>query len=536
MFTKNTEEFGRLEVSAIPLPSYAKGFRATYTFSGTILLHYERSDDPDEKDYFHFAVMNDDGSGFRTIFSGVIPEHERANGIRHMVFADNKRILLGDYVLECSPDIDTCEESTLVPVEYPWQLLEDPLTWRHWSEVIIAPDNKHIAWTILRNDHIGAINALGVLARKADRYVIEQPQIISTLERLKLDANNPDYVLPQIVRGGEVKQFVRGGTAISVVGSKDGYVADSILQDLRSAEITQITRTPGYDETTVFSPDERLGLVMTSRGSQHTDPAIVGWMPRPYGQFVTQGLTMFLYMYTVTGVRNFRPGNIGPALVNIERSINEKGYKGVMLHDPAEEWVFVSPISWHPAGNKAMWAELMRGTLAAPKGVQLRLQKLTLHDYQPAPAVATQLTPDDIPYGIGGDKAIQSLRQPPKGIRRGKIAGKHSGCVEFCDGGQNGAFAGSAEITYHNYSDDGATFFNGFEKLNYSFMSGSQYKADVTMSGAEQGEMKLRMAFSGGTFEEPPKLLFDADADGKPKSDGYVTYDGVTLRVDDLLA
>jgi hypothetical protein len=44
---------------------------------------------------------------------------------------------------------------------------------------------------------------------------------------------------------------------------------------------------------------------------------------------------MFLYMYAVAGVRQFRAGNIGPVLIDIERSRHEEGYQGVLLHDPA---------------------------------------------------------------------------------------------------------------------------------------------------------------------------------------------------------
>src|SRR6185437_13374794 len=90
-------------------------------------------------------------SGFTEIFSGPIRRLPTANGIRHMPFADNRRMLLGDYVLECTGSFDTATEAELVPVEYPWNLTSDPLTSHHWSEIIVSPDD-HIAWTILRTD------------------------------------------------------------------------------------------------------------------------------------------------------------------------------------------------------------------------------------------------------------------------------------------------------------------------------------------------------------------------------------------------
>ena len=52
-------------------------------------------------------------------------------------------------------------------------------------------------------------------------------------------------------------------------------------QDLRSGKVEAVTRTPGYDETTIFSPDERLGLTMTARFSEGTDLKILDLIPRP---------------------------------------------------------------------------------------------------------------------------------------------------------------------------------------------------------------------------------------------------------------
>jgi hypothetical protein len=90
-------------------------------------------------------------------------------------------------------------------------------------------------------------------------------------------------------------------------------------------------------------------------------------------------------------------------------------------------------------------------------------------------------------------------------------------------------------LKYEQVSDDGKTFFNGFEKVDYSFTTGSRYEADVEMTGEQQGEMKLRVEFSKITFKLPPRLLFDLAEDGKPKSHGYVKYNGVTLRIEDLV-
>jgi hypothetical protein len=452
-----------------------------------------------------------------------------------MVFADNKRVLLGDYILECFPGIDSCEHTDLVPVEYPREIVDDPATLFHWSEIIIAPDNEHIAWTILRSDHGGAAAMIGKLIRQKDSYRVADARIISSLESLKKDPDRPGFFIPQPSLGGEVKQFVHGGRAISLVGSKDSVITDSVVQDLAVLKTERITKTPGYDETTIFSPDERLGIVMTTRGSPKTNPAVFGLLPRPHC-YAMQGMIQIFYLYAVAGVRTFRPGNIGPAIIDIERSIHEEGYNGVLLNDPEEQWVYYSPMSWHPSSKKAMWPEGLRLSLGDGKEAKMRIRIAELLDYSPGAPVPAGKTPEHIPYAETDLSKL--LRTGTDGADiEGKIAGRHSGHIRlrWRLKGTLADTAGTVEETYSNFSDDGKTFYNGYEKSSFSIREGSVYEADLTMSGAETGVMKLRVAFSKVAGFEPPKLLFEKTEDGKPKSYGYASYRGRTLNIEDML-
>src|SRR3954471_7096586 len=172
---------GHIDITTVPLPDGVLAPSATYTSSGRVFVLFRRSQDP--SDWLHAAVLDDDGSGFEEIFAGPVPQKRTANGIRHMPFTDNRRMLLGDYVLEAAPDLDAVQAVTLVPVEYPWNLTDDPLTSHHWSEIIVSPDGERIAWTMLRTD-MTAVVALGSLRRDADRYRIVDPVIISGTDPL----------------------------------------------------------------------------------------------------------------------------------------------------------------------------------------------------------------------------------------------------------------------------------------------------------------------------------------------------------------
>src|SRR5699024_3192453 len=152
---------------------------------------------------------------------------------------------------------------------------------------------------------------------------------------------------------------------------------------LDSGEVTQITRGPGYDETTIFSPDEALGLVMTARASPRTDLGVLGLLPRPHVTHTLAPIAWIVYAYSVTGVRDHRPGNVESVLIDVEKSRHDPSYHGVALHDPTEHWVYVSPMSWHPSGTRAAWLEVPRGSERSRPIREVRIRRARLLDIRP---------------------------------------------------------------------------------------------------------------------------------------------------------
>ena len=515
---------GRIKIDTIPFRHDLFIRSGTYTPSGNILVSYA-TDLKYERNQFELAVQDDDGQNFTPVFSGHIPERPRANGIRFMIFADNTRIFLGDYVLECTPNLDNCEQSTLVPVEYPEPIADGDQIHARWSEIIIAPDNRHIAWTTLLVN-FSALVFSGELAREDSHYRIIKPRIISTLEPFRPDPDNPGMYIPNVLRGGEVKQFIKGGTAISLVGKGKATSANSVVQDLDSEKLEQITSTPGYTETTIFSPDEQLGVTMSSRFSPQTDMAILGLLPQPYSSNLEMGLTMFHYTHAVTGVRMARPGNVGPVLLDIAQSRSQPDYQGINLNTD-KDWVFVSPLSWHPDGKKAMWIEMRRGTR------ERRLQRVTLLDYQPAEPVATEQTPDDIPYAIE-DLSIIEKSLETRTDSEFKIAGHYSGHILFSRK-SDGSFSGVTEKLYVNYSDDGENFYEGGERFVMSPTTLSTFTSRVQLTGPGPGKTDLKITFGPLHARLPAEIMFGMDDFGKPQSYGYSEFNGQRLTVEALL-
>lgn len=532
----DTEEFGRIQVDTVPLPHDALDTYATYTPSGKIFLLYRRDEDPAELEIFHAAVIDDDGSGYHPVFSGPIPQHPRANGIRAMIFPDNQRVLLGDYVLECEPDIDSAVSTRLVDVRYPWDQERDPRTTHHWSEIIVAPDGEHIAWTILRTT-MGAAAAIGRLHRAEDVYTIEDPKLISTIDQFVPDPDHDGCMIPQPSRGGEVKQFVRGGAAISAVGGVDGLLPDSVIQSLEGEALVPVTRGSSYDETTIFSPDETLGLLMTARASTGTDPGVLGLLPRPYLPQTLASIAWMAYAYAVTGVRDHRPGNVGPVLIDIERSRRDPAYRGVPLHDPNQHWVFVSPMSWHPDGRRGAWLETPRGSAQSRRIREIRIRRMHLLDVVPGPPVAPVPVPSEIPYAVDGDRAREALLHPAEEPRSVRVAGRHSGHLEIErePADLTRGVAGSTLVRYVDYSDDGERTWTGMEKLVSSFAEDTTFEADVQLLGPEPGQMRLRATWASLLGEDSARLRFEQAEDGLPASHGFAQFGEQRREISSLI-
>ena len=515
------QNLGKMEVRTLALPDYVKEPSGTYTHTGTVFVDYKR--EGDSGDFLRMAVVNDDGTDFREIFAGEVNKHPKANGLRFMMFWDKKRVLIGDYVLECSPDIDYCESSKLIPVVYPSRLYEDKRVLFHWSEIIVSPDNNHICWTALSMG--SAAVYIGSLVREDDSYVIKNVKVLSSSRPFAPDQNKEGYFTPLTLRGGEVKQFVRGGTAVSMVGSKNSVLPDSVVVDLNSEDILQVTRLPGYEETTIFSPDENLGIVMSTRGSPKTNCAIFGLVPRPSGISGAQGMILPVYKYAVAGVRQFRKGNVGPVLIEIDKSISDPAYMGVQLNDPEDNWVYLSPMSWHPGGKKAMWPEMKWGNYN-----EKRLRIVELLEYEPGEPILPVPVPKNIPYAT--EEIHEDWLMPHKPGTY-KVAGKNTGTIVITREGL------VVTTEYQRFSDDGKNFYEGFEKVTRSEDFELSYEAKFNLNNEKNetlGEMNCRLTFSpsGLSAENPVKPLFEPAEDGKPKSYGYAKYGEVSLYVDDM--
>ena len=463
--------------------------------------------------FTYFAVLSDDGSNFKELFGEELEISSKANGIRVIPFRDNKRVFIGDYVFECndsSKTIESCEKGVLIKVNYPSIVVDNQFTYKTWSEMVVAPDNVHVAWTSL-NMACGAVNFLGKFKRTENSYEIIESKIISTIYFLEQDPTNTSVLIPKTPRGGEIKQFIEGGNALTLVGTLPETFVKSVYQSLKTNEVYAFSHEPGYDETSILSPDEKLGIAMSTRFSPNTSMAILGLLPRPYGILTLSKITENVYTYSVTHVREKRKGNIGPVFFEKEKSIKDPNYHGIDLHDTTDEYVFTSPISWHPSNLKALFNEKEKGK------IKRRLRKVELSDYTPSQYPKIENTTEEVPYALDLEE-INKIQ--PETKMNGVIKGKHSGIIEYDNSGFN-QIKQTVKLNYINYSDDGKKFYNGEEIYDCDRTKKIVYSSNVILTGSETGQNNFTI-----TFDTQSNLI-------KAETEGYATYGGKTINAKD---
>ena len=509
--SKNNEDI-KTHLSNIPLPEDIIIDDGHYMFDGNIFICYKRS----TTNFTYFGVISDDGKNFKELYGEEFIVSPLANGIRLIPFRDGKRIYLGDFVFECNDTtktISSCEKGVLIPVNYPKEVVNNNYTYKTWSEMVVAPDNIHVAWTSL-NMACGAVNFLGKFKRTENSYEIEESKIISTINFVEPDPTDESILITKIPRGGEIKQFIEGGNALTLVGTQPDEFVKSVYQSLKTEEVYTYSHEPGYDETSILSPDEKLGITMSTRFSPKTNMAIFGLMPRPHCSLVLSKIVESVYTYAVTNVRKTRKGNVGPVLFVKEKSINDPNYHGIDLHDTEEKFVFCSPISWHPSNLKAIWPEVEKGTS------NRRLRKLEISNYTPSAYPKIENTTDNVPYALDMSE-MDNIHYDKK--TNGTIKGKKSGEIIYYNSGFS-QIKQTVKITYVNYSDDGKKFYNGEEEFIGDRTSKNIYKSNVILSGSESGQNNFTI-----TFNTKSDLI-------KEETEGYATYGGKTIKAEDYEA
>ncbi|MCB1014949.1 MAG: hypothetical protein KDB10_07500 [Acidimicrobiales bacterium] len=468
--TVASDEAIRLEV--VPTPDGVRGARyAAWTADGGAIVY---SGIPEGRDTVELLRVDEDGGDPACLTCDV--EHSVDEPLlKALAFPDGERILVrvgeqspivnGTHaVVECAPSVADCADATLVPIEAP--STDDAAVQQPQREFRLSPDGSTVGFSQVRTAADGStafVASVGTLRRDGDRYVVDDARVVSQL--------------------GELKNFTPDGAAVlvSAFTTLPDRAADPdiVRIDLATGEQSDVTDNGDYDEDIAFAPDQGSYAVFSGRGA---------------GLFET-----------VSQVR--RPNDIGPGLdalfsslfVNHRKELLEpwlvpagaeqQGELGRLLNPGSldEGWDARTLVGWHPDGTRLLFWEDRGDPFDAPTADATRMVVVHLADRSPAPAPSVDPSPAPswapaLAGYVPDELAVAESRD-------GEVSGRV--IVEFTPS-PGGGGAGTIEVTYEGYSDDGEWVVDGTESATFEggLAGSSRYTADLTLSGDHDGFLR----------------------------------------------
>lgn len=463
-------EATRLEV--VDLPGTVRGARyAAWTADGDAIV---LSGIPEGRDTVEILRVAEDGTDLACLTCDLDHTVDEPF-LKAIAFPDGERLLvrIGEQspivngthaVIECAPSVADCTDATLVPIEAP--STDDPAVQQPQREFRLSPDGTTVGFSQVRTAEDGStafVASVGALRRDGDRYVVDDARVVSRL--------------------GELKNFTPDGAAvlISAFTTLPDRAADPdiVRIDLATGEQTDVTDNGDYDEDIAFAPDQRSYAVFSGRGT---------------GLFET-----------VSQVR--RPNDIGPGLDALFSSLfvshrkellepwlvpagtEQDGELGQPLNPGSldEGWDARTLVGWHPDGDRLLFWEDRGDPFDAPTADGTRIVVVHLTDRDPTegpgadPSPAPTWAPSLAGY-VPDESAVAESRA-------GEVSGRVT--VEFTPS-PDGDGAGTIEVTYEDYSDDGEWVVDGTEAATFEggLAGSSAYTADLTLSGDHEGFLR----------------------------------------------
>jgi uncharacterized repeat protein (TIGR01451 family) len=456
-------------------------------------------------------------------------------------FPDGERILLGDNVIDCGPNLlasDACTPA--VTHEYP--LYFDGTTNGANSsirEVVLDPDGVHVGFDMLYTNANGIqeVDFYGKLVFDpapttgtplVPRYDIDNVNLMlvpgagSNAVSFTVSPSNPSQLNwnPNAITVGEIRGFSGDGESITYIGTPtQSDNTDVYSANLTTGVVTDLTRGQQYVDPMDEAPNNwSVDLGVISSGRMQFTSAMQGIPP----------LTDLVTAAAVSSIRNnggrrfFQPALIDPyggrgsysgQIVNActtgPCSTLATG-PGNSASDP--NWNAEADPVFSPDGTQIAYGDNLTGspacggsnplpceTTTEPGGRTYRLMLAQLTSRTPIPAAQqTPATPspDTVPWAqpyTPGESTTAFARPfPPAGTYtlNGLVSG--SAQVTITD---NATGVTAASATYTNYSNDGDHVINGSESVQAifgrpgqnSFTSITDWVYNITETGTSTG-------------------------------------------------
>lgn len=436
------------------------------------------------------AVMNEDGSGFKVLTSGL---KEKIGGEMPVPLPDGKRVYTPTGVLECNPSIVNCKEAKILPLIYP-EIPGAKILMRIATNM--SQDGVHVAYTVLTSASqcLVLISELTrVSDEKGERYELAKTKVIAGDKTFE---GKPEDFRPFAYGNGEIKSFADMGKSLITISSFESNNFDLAKIDLTTGAISRFTRHFSYDEGTYPSPDGKWVIFQTHRHTTRMDA--FGLIPRPMiaGTVLGGGIAEYRNQWVAPVESNGGDRRRFYGLTMLDQygdraRLPEDGYTGQNLmtaDDDVKTYTHFGNLTWHKSSTKGVFWE-QKDPWQTKDGEQRgRLRMIRFTSRKPTQPLAV-FTPD-LKWAIDL-KDLQPLHVSMP--TEGKLQGKVSGYAQISIDSSN-AKEPMFRIDYFNFTDDGEYILNGYEKTSMAkqaYTLEAHWIADIQVSGKREGFLKV---------------------------------------------
>jgi hypothetical protein len=444
------------------------------------------------------ATLGVDGGGFRCLTCGgpiagnLRPVQRFRDGARALVAGPN--LFSANWrVLECAPSLLDCQSAELVPIQLPANpdpgtgILQYRVPW-------VTLDDGWLVWSEVRSRGPGGnVVAMGRLVRDASGYTVADARVIVPPFPPTGLGTDPErwrnFTQPFEAKFGGL----RGGRDWIVAGTPDAGQYDASTLDLATGELRRLTHHPDHDEGIRFRRDEQWAVLQSARTDERVE--FLGLLPRPP---YVDWIAFSVHFVGIAGAPSdgISPGTdpderdcyVDPWL--LDRWFERGDYIGQRLLQPAEGWVSIEGnaggFGWSPDGTRIALIERRWRDAPVPRPTRLRIATLTSRlPVDPAAVVSIAPTPEPAWALRYEDYAV------PDTFGTTVVPGRASGTATIRNAMPT-ATQGEVEVVYDDYSDDGASVLDGFERLRIPrlILEGAVYEVDLTLAGARAGSLR----------------------------------------------
>ncbi|KAL0935896.1 saponin hydrolase precursor [Colletotrichum truncatum] len=413
-------------------------------------------------------------------------------------FIDGKRILFGTNIADCGNHLLTSEECTpdkthIYPIR--WNTSPDGSgSGGAIRELRLHPDNVHLGFssftTGAKLGQFGYFSRLQFNPKPTTGLPLAPRYDLLNVYRMYRE-NGPNtlsirgdqlYINESAVVVGELRGFSGRGDEIVYVGNPvESSNLDVFAANMQTGRVRRITAHPEYVDPIDHSPDGRWWAIMDTRDTDRQ--MFLSGMRNvpPITDLVT---TLVTSATRNNGQRRFFVpyllDNAGDRQNYYGQKINGPGFSAPGSGDFRDpEWNGQADPRWSPDSTQLVYWEahvefpacgganpLPCYSSKEPDGKDIRIILAKFTGRKPSKYVPVAPVPDEIPWGElyvpGSAEPERTALKPGRFTLQARVSGyadvRIDHTVESTEPNQ-------VAVTYHNYSDDGITFLNGWENV-----------------------------------------------------------------------